>query len=71
MPDPPVGLVNPIRYAACAYSLISPGTPGRGALHDFYLDDKHQRDVPTRANYDRDALLDPRGRTRRYAAASG
>jgi len=40
--------------------LADPGTTGRGALYDFYLDDKHLQDMPTRANYDRDALLDPR-----------
>lgn len=40
--------------------LADPGTPGRGAVHDFYLDEQHLRAVPTRANYDRVALLAPR-----------
>lgn len=40
--------------------LSDPGTVGRGALESFYLDEQFLREAPTRANYNRDALLEPR-----------
>lgn len=40
--------------------LADPGVLGRAAIDDRYLDDSQLSQVPTRANYDRDALLAPR-----------